>query len=246
LAASDGGPGGSATTTETYAYDAVGRLSATTRDGWLTVNLRKYDAAGRIVRSGAVGVGDTINYGDGRDARDLSHFFRLVGGNTEYTLTVYYHGQLYRQKNLEWNENTGTTDHDGQGGNGNDTYFFDGLGTGYDGADKDYDTVDFVPKVRKRKITSHVAKKKSSAVDARTTRYKGYAQSIKKRKFVGESFGWAKTVCGLRDARFVGGGQGQNADHVHGCSVQIDEDRHPSWLAISRRGMPKIRVVSGK
>ena len=72
------------------------------------------------------------------------------------------------------------------------------------GADKGYDTADFVDKVRKQKITPHVAQKKDSAIDARTTRHKGYAQSIKKRKIVEESFGWAKTVGGLRKARFVG------------------------------------------
>ncbi len=72
------------------------------------------------------------------------------------------------------------------------------------GADKGYDTADFVAKVRKQKITPHVAQKKYSALDTRTTRHKGYAQSIKKRKLVEESFGWAKTVGGLRKARFVG------------------------------------------
>lgn len=72
------------------------------------------------------------------------------------------------------------------------------------GADKNYDVADFVAKLRKQKITPHVAQKKKSAIDDRTTRHKGYAQSIKKRKLVEESFGWAKTVGGLRKARFVG------------------------------------------
>ncbi len=31
-----------------------------------------------------------------------------------------------------------------------------------------------------------------------------YAQSLKKRKLVEEIFGWAKTVGGLRKARFIG------------------------------------------
>lgn len=73
------------------------------------------------------------------------------------------------------------------------------------GADKGYDTAGFVAGVRKQKITPHVAQKKiGTAIDARTTRHKGYALSIKRRKLVEESFGWAKTVGGLRKARFVG------------------------------------------
>lgn len=42
------------------------------------------------------------------------------------------------------------------------------------------------------------------ACDHRTTRHKGYAPSIKKRKLVEENIGWAKTVGGVRKARFVG------------------------------------------
>lgn len=72
------------------------------------------------------------------------------------------------------------------------------------GADKNYDVADFVEKLRKQKITPHVAQKKRSAIDKRTTRHEGYDQSIKRRKLVEESFGWAKTVGGLRKARFIG------------------------------------------
>jgi IS5 family transposase len=54
------------------------------------------------------------------------------------------------------------------------------------------------------KITPHVAQKKNSAIDARTTRHPGYKVSVKKRKLVEEIFGWSKTIGGLRKARFVG------------------------------------------
>jgi len=73
------------------------------------------------------------------------------------------------------------------------------------GADKGYDTADFVRTMRAAKVTPHVAAKQSgSALDSRTTRHVGYALSLKKRKLVEEIFGWAKTVGGLRRTRFIG------------------------------------------
>jgi transposase len=72
------------------------------------------------------------------------------------------------------------------------------------GADKGYDAAGFVKELRELKITPHVAQKKHSAIDARTTRHKGYEVSLKKRKLVEEIFGWSKTIGGLRKARFVG------------------------------------------
>lgn len=72
------------------------------------------------------------------------------------------------------------------------------------GADKGYDVTGFVEQLRKLRITPHVAQKKNSAIDARTTRHEGYKVSLKKRKLVEEIFGWSKTVGGLSKARFVG------------------------------------------
>ena len=72
------------------------------------------------------------------------------------------------------------------------------------GADKGYDTADFVKDLRELNITPHVAQKKNSAIDGRTTRHAGYTVSLKKRKLVEEIFGWSKTIGGLRKARFVG------------------------------------------
>ncbi|HQE11085.1 MAG TPA: IS5 family transposase [Bacillota bacterium] len=73
------------------------------------------------------------------------------------------------------------------------------------GADKGYDTADFVRAMRDAKVTPHVAAKKScSAIDGRTTRHAGYVVSLRKRKLVEEIFGWAKTVGGLRKTRFIG------------------------------------------
>src|ERR1700741_4838707 len=68
------------------------------------------------------------------------------------------------------------------------------------GADKAYDTADFVAGMRQMCVTPHVAqnsKGRASAIDARTTRHQGYAVSQKKRKLIEQAFGWGKTIGGL-------------------------------------------------
>jgi transposase len=72
------------------------------------------------------------------------------------------------------------------------------------GADKNYDTKDHVEQLRKQKVTPHVAQKKNSAIDGRTTRHAGYAVSQQKRKRIEEIFGWLKTVGMLRKTRHKG------------------------------------------
>lgn len=76
------------------------------------------------------------------------------------------------------------------------------------GADKGYDTCDFVERLRGKKITPHVAanveRKGGSAIDGRTTRHEGYTISQRIRKRVEEIFGWLKTVGGFRRTRFKG------------------------------------------
>ena len=75
------------------------------------------------------------------------------------------------------------------------------------GADKAYDTKDFVKQVRGMGVTPHVAqnnKNRSSAIDNRTTRHVGYPVSQRKRKRVEEIFGWMKTVGMLRKTRHRG------------------------------------------
>ena len=67
-----------------------------------------------------------------------------------------------------------------------------------------YDTKDFVADVRTLNATPHVAQKKHSAIDGRTTRHEGYKISQQKRKRVEEIFGWMKTVGGLRKLRHRG------------------------------------------
>jgi transposase len=75
------------------------------------------------------------------------------------------------------------------------------------GADKGYDTREFVSELRQRKVTPHVAQNQSgrrSAVDGRTTSWGGYKVSQRLRKRVEEIFGWTKTVGGGRKLRYVG------------------------------------------
>ena len=77
-------------------------------------------------------------------------------------------------------------------------------------ADKAYDTRDFVKNLRDMHVTPHVAQyparpTRRSAIDGRTTRHPGYTISQQKRKLVEQSFGWMKTVGGLRQLRHRGG-----------------------------------------
>lgn len=76
------------------------------------------------------------------------------------------------------------------------------------GGDKGYDTRDFVATCRALNITPHVAQNVArpggSALDARTTRYAGYAVSQRMRKRIEEVFGWMKTIGGLRKTRYRG------------------------------------------
>ena len=75
------------------------------------------------------------------------------------------------------------------------------------GADKNYDTREFVAQLREMDVTPHVAQNNThrrSAIDGRTTRQDGYAVSQQKRKRIEEIFGWLKTVGGLRKVRHRG------------------------------------------
>ena len=75
------------------------------------------------------------------------------------------------------------------------------------GADKGYDTRDFVAQLRERNVTPHIAMNttnRRSAIDQRTARHDGYAISQRKRKRVEEIFGWLKTVGFMRKTRHRG------------------------------------------
>jgi transposase len=76
------------------------------------------------------------------------------------------------------------------------------------GADKGYDTRDFVAECRNLHVTPHVAqntkRRGGSAIDGRTTRHSGYEVSQKKRKRIEECFGWLKTIALMRKVRHRG------------------------------------------
>ncbi|MDI6015637.1 transposase, partial [Escherichia coli] len=75
------------------------------------------------------------------------------------------------------------------------------------GADKAYDTKDFIKDLRSMKVTPHVAqntKGRRSAIDGRTTRHPGYRVSLRIRKRIEEAFGWIKTVAGQDKTKFRG------------------------------------------
>ncbi len=75
------------------------------------------------------------------------------------------------------------------------------------GADKGYDTGDFVMEVRELNAVPHVAQNtagRRSAIDGRTTRHPGYAASQRIRKRIEEFFGWTKSSAGHRKTRFRG------------------------------------------
>ena len=75
------------------------------------------------------------------------------------------------------------------------------------GADKAYDTEDFVNELRSMNATAHVAQNtngRSSAIDGRTTRHAGYAVSQRIRKRIEEAFGWIKKGGGQERTKFRG------------------------------------------
>jgi transposase len=75
------------------------------------------------------------------------------------------------------------------------------------GADKAYDTTEYVQVLREQRVTPHVAQnttRRESAIDGRTTRHPGYEVSQRKRKRIEEIFGWLKTVALMRKTRHRG------------------------------------------
>jgi transposase len=75
------------------------------------------------------------------------------------------------------------------------------------GADRGYDAASFVEELRTMNVRPHVAQNESgrrSAIDKRTTRHSGYADSLRIRKRIEEAFGWIKTVAGLRKTKLRG------------------------------------------
>jgi transposase len=76
------------------------------------------------------------------------------------------------------------------------------------GADKAYDTREFVALTRELGVTPHVSqninRSGGSAIDGRTTRHDGYAKSQHARPRIEPAFGWLKTIAWLRKIKLRG------------------------------------------
>jgi hypothetical protein len=93
------------------------------------------------------------------------------------------------------------------------------------GGDKGFDTRDFVLGCNFGEATLHVAqnitKRRSSAIDGRTTHHPGYAISQRIRKRVEEIFGWEKTVGNFRRTRFKGRARTSLASYLLGAAYNL-------------------------
>jgi hypothetical protein len=76
------------------------------------------------------------------------------------------------------------------------------------GADKAYDTRDFVATLREMGVRPHVAQNVKrtggSAIDGRTARHASYHVSQRKRPLIEKAFGWMKQTGGMRKTKLRG------------------------------------------
>ena len=75
------------------------------------------------------------------------------------------------------------------------------------GADKAYDTKDFIAATRELNVTAHVTrneKGRRSNLDRRTTRHPGYAISLSRRWLIEKGFGWLKQTGPMRQVKLRG------------------------------------------
>lgn len=93
------------------------------------------------------------------------------------------------------------------------------------GADKGYDTRDFVQRARDMSATPHgaqnVNQRRRSAIDGRTTTKPGYSVSQRLRKRIEETWGWMKTVGNFRKTRWKGKERTQLAAYMVGAAYNL-------------------------
>lgn len=93
------------------------------------------------------------------------------------------------------------------------------------GADRGYDTRDFVAACREQGVTPHVAQnqnaRRRSALDERTTRHVGYEISQRIRMRIEQVFGWTKVYGGLRKTRLRGVERTQTAAYLVGAAYNL-------------------------
>ena len=100
--------------------------------------------------------------------------------------------------------------------------------------------------MRARGVTPHVAQNtsgRSSAIDGRTTRHRGYALSQRLRKRVEEIFGWMKTVGGFRRTRYRGLDRTGFAGYLVGTVYNLVRI---AWLMTAQTPAPQGRVTMGR
>jgi hypothetical protein len=109
------------------------------------------------------------------------------------------------------------------------------------GADKAYDTADFVAEMRRLGVTPHVSQNtngRRSAIDCRTTRHPGYAISVRVRKRIEEVFGWMKTRGRVAQDASPWHGTGRMDVHVGGSGLQRGTD--PQAVGCCAVIMPRV------
>jgi transposase len=114
------------------------------------------------------------------------------------------------------------------------------------GADKGYDTAEFVAECRHLGVTPHVARntgrRGGSALDARTTRHPGYAVSQRKRKRIEECFAWLKDERTAPQAATPRTAESGLDLHLRGSGLQ--PGRHaqsaPAVTADRPKGLPRV------
>jgi transposase len=92
------------------------------------------------------------------------------------------------------------------------------------GADKGYDSREFVEQCRHYGVVPHIAQHKTgrrSAIDHRTTRHHSYAVSQRIRKRIEEAFGWIKTIGNFRRTRYKGRERTQLAAHLVAAAYNL-------------------------
>ena len=92
------------------------------------------------------------------------------------------------------------------------------------GADKGYDSREFVEQCRHYGVVPHIAQHNTgrrSAIDLRTTRHQSYALSQRIRKRIEEAFGWIKTIGNFRRTRYKGRERTQLAAYLVGTAYNL-------------------------
>ena len=89
------------------------------------------------------------------------------------------------------------------------------------GADKAYDSKDFVAAARALNVTPHITKNENgrhSNLDRRTTRHRGYAMSLSRRWLIEKTFGWHKQTGPIGRVK-LRGLHHVDAIYVFGCAA---------------------------